>query len=238
MSRQAETDLRHLYWRITTSQAVADKLDLDSTDEDKRILKAAFAVAKTFLISVAVAACFLLLFFLAYFAVTGVFLFSPWAPPLPTVWFPCYSALHTATGANCTAPPPSNPLPKTPLQVRGRYLYSADGETRVRLRCVNWPGHMEAMIPEGLQHRPYWDIAYKIYTAGFNCVRLTYSIQMLNEYILGEYAQVIDRFGDLGLADIGQQVLNTNSWISGLTHIQVFDEIIRELGRQGWSGLV
>ncbi|KAF8303385.1 glycoside hydrolase family 5 protein [Clavulina sp. PMI_390] len=58
-----------------------------------------------------------------------------------------------------------------------RWIVDSTG-ARFKLRCVNWAGHMEANVPEGLQHRPISYIASWIANAGFNCVRLTYSIDM------------------------------------------------------------
>ena len=48
-----------------------------------------------------------------------------------------------------------------PLRVRGRYIVDARG-ARVKLACVNWAGHMEALVPEGLSHRPIADIAAQV----------------------------------------------------------------------------
>ena len=62
-----------------------------------------------------------------------------------------------------------------PLSTSSRWIVDATGE-RVKLRCVNWAGHMEANIPEGLHKQPVENIADKIRDLGFNCVRLTYSI--------------------------------------------------------------
>lgn len=49
-----------------------------------------------------------------------------------------------------------------PLRVRGRYIVDARG-ARVKLACVNWAGHMEALVPEGLSHRPIADIAAQVW---------------------------------------------------------------------------
>ncbi|KAL2181988.1 glycoside hydrolase family 5 protein [Thermothelomyces heterothallicus CBS 202.75] len=66
-------------------------------------------------------------------------------------------------------------LPALPLHSSGRWILDANNK-RVKLRCVNWAAHMETNIPEGLQHRPMDAIADWIAAQGFNCVRLTYSI--------------------------------------------------------------
>ncbi|CAI4211837.1 unnamed protein product [Parascedosporium putredinis] len=59
----------------------------------------------------------------------------------------------------------------------GRWILDAHG-ARVKLRCINWAGHMEANIPEGLHKQPIPYLADWIASAGFNCVRLTYSTDM------------------------------------------------------------
>lgn len=62
-----------------------------------------------------------------------------------------------------------------PLSTSSRWILDADGQ-RVKLRCVNWAGHLEANTPEGLNKQPVSDIAEFVAAQGFNCVRLTYSI--------------------------------------------------------------
>ncbi|KAI1346899.1 glycoside hydrolase family 5 protein [Xylaria sp. FL0043] len=62
-----------------------------------------------------------------------------------------------------------------PLQTSSRWILDADGN-RVKLRCVNWAGHLEANTPEGLNKQSVDYIADFVAAQGFNCVRLTYSI--------------------------------------------------------------
>ncbi|KAI8952356.1 glycoside hydrolase family 5 protein [Xylaria longipes] len=62
-----------------------------------------------------------------------------------------------------------------PLKTSSRWILDADGN-RVKLRCVNWAGHLEANTPEGLNKQPVSYIADFVAAQGFNCVRLTYSI--------------------------------------------------------------
>ena len=64
-----------------------------------------------------------------------------------------------------------------PLSTSGRWIVN-EANSRVKLRCVNWAGHMETMIPEGLHRQSAHQIAKFIAEQGFNCVRLTYSIDM------------------------------------------------------------
>ncbi|KAI0393670.1 glycoside hydrolase family 5 protein [Xylariaceae sp. FL0594] len=62
-----------------------------------------------------------------------------------------------------------------PLSTSSRWILDADGN-RVKLRCVNWAGHLEGNTPEGLNKQPVDRIADFVAAQGFNCVRLTYSI--------------------------------------------------------------
>ena len=65
----------------------------------------------------------------------------------------------------------------TPFHTSGRWILDSENN-RFKLRCVNWAGHGEANVPEGLSHAPVESIVSWISNQGFNCVRLTYSIDM------------------------------------------------------------
>ena len=67
--------------------------------------------------------------------------------------------------------------PKVPLSASSRWIVDAASQ-RVKLRCINWAGHLEANIPEGLHRQTVEHVADWIAAQGFNCVRLTYSIDM------------------------------------------------------------
>jgi endoglucanase len=62
-----------------------------------------------------------------------------------------------------------------PLRTDSRWVLDANGE-RVKLKCVNWAGHMEPNTPEGLHKQSIEYIADFVAEQGFNCVRLTFSI--------------------------------------------------------------
>lgn len=74
--------------------------------------------------------------------------------------------------------------PSVPLSSSGRWILDSNGQ-RIKLRCINWPGHMEANIPEGLHRQTIDYIADWIAGEGFNCVRLTFSIDMTLNPTLG-----------------------------------------------------
>lgn len=49
------------------------------------------------------------------------------------------------------------------------------------LAGVNWPGHVDAMIPEGLQYRSISDIISMAKGVGINSIRLTYATEMIDQ---------------------------------------------------------
>ncbi|KAK3944243.1 glycoside hydrolase superfamily [Diplogelasinospora grovesii] len=79
--------------------------------------------------------------------------------------------------------------PALPLKSSSRWILDAN-DRRVKMRCVNWAGHMEANVPEGLHKQSIDDLAGWIAAAGFNCVRLTYSI----DHALNPGLKVSDSF--------------------------------------------
>lgn len=69
-----------------------------------------------------------------------------------------------------------------PLSTSGRDIIDNAGET-VTYVGVNWPGHMDAMIPEGLQYQSIEYIVSKLKSVGFNGIRLTFSVEMVDQII-------------------------------------------------------
>lgn len=69
--------------------------------------------------------------------------------------------------------------PKLPLHTQGRYIVGKDGK-RVKLACVNWSGANEGKgVPGGLHARKAKHIALTLKQMGFNCVRLPWSVEMV-----------------------------------------------------------
>jgi endoglucanase len=70
------------------------------------------------------------------------------------------------------------PRPAFPLTVSGEHVVDSAG-VPFQFRCANWPGHMESMLPEGIQWAALDDIAVLIVQSGsYNCIRLTYAADM------------------------------------------------------------
>jgi hypothetical protein len=113
------------------------------------------------------------------------------------------------------APPP------LPLKTSSRWILDANNQ-RVKLRCVNWAGHMETHIPEGLQAQSIDHIVDWIAAQGFNCVRLTYSI----DHALNPSLRVADAFtaaaspAGVSVPDMTAlyaRVVTNNPWITATT---------------------
>lgn len=127
--------------------------------------------------------------------------------------------------------------PAVPLSSSSRWIVDSNNE-RLKLRCINWAGHMETNIPEGLHRQSISYIADWISKEGFNCVRLTYSIDMA----LNPGLKVEDSFrkaaGDAGvdegtLMDLYSSAVEHNDFLSGANVIDVFDRVQSELWDRG-----
>jgi len=70
--------------------------------------------------------------------------------------------------------------PNGPFVTSGRNIHDASG-TNVTYAGVNWPGHADVMIPEGLQYQSIETIVTKIKSTGMNSIRLTYAIEMIDQ---------------------------------------------------------
>jgi hypothetical protein len=95
-------------------------------------------------------------------------------------------------------------LPNLPLSTSGRWIIDSGGKI-VTYAGVNWPGHMAAMIPEGLQYQSIENIVGKIKGLGMNSVRLTYATELVDT--------LLDRgnLGDITVRDSLTKALGENN---------------------------
>ncbi|KAM3536302.1 hypothetical protein MY4038_000460 [Beauveria bassiana] len=127
--------------------------------------------------------------------------------------------------------------PAVPLHSSSRWILDRDNR-RVKLRCVNWAGHLEANLPEGLHKQPVSRLADWIASAGFNCVRLTYSIDMaLNpslpvrqSFFAAAAATGADAAGLMALHDAA---VSMNPFLANATVIDAFDAVQAALWDRG-----
>lgn len=118
-----------------------------------------------------------------------------------------------------------------PLQTEGAFIVDQERQP-VHLRCINWPAHMEVMLPEGLQHRSLTDIVSQLYQDRFNCVRLTFAVQMMEEHPTAAIEGFLHLHEELK-EKVLPSLLHHNPWVQGLNRLEVFDRVIDEIGRQG-----
>ena len=71
-------------------------------------------------------------------------------------------------------------FPLRAIEENGIMVIGDASKKRVKLTCVNWAGgHMEEMVPNGLDKQPLDEITSHISDMGFNCVRLNYALDTL-----------------------------------------------------------
>ena len=119
-----------------------------------------------------------------------------------------------------------------PLSASDRWIVDSKG-AHVRLSCVNWPTHMETMLPEGLHHNSANNIAALVAQMGFNCVRLSYSI---------DFALLIPNPASTPTARQSLTKQSLTQLISGFTQhnptlidksvVTAFEAVVKALGKQ------
>ncbi|PHH77207.1 hypothetical protein CDD80_823 [Ophiocordyceps camponoti-rufipedis] len=149
----------------------------------------------------------------------------------------CFAWLGLSLAAEEAASRTSVVKPRVPLSVSSRWIVDAGGR-RVKLRCINWAGHLEANIPEGLHRQSVEHTADWIASQGFNCVRLTYSIDMA----LDSHVRVEDSFrraakaagvDEAAMMRLYATAVDKNRFLAGATIIDVFDRVQSALWDRG-----
>jgi hypothetical protein len=110
-----------------------------------------------------------------------------------------------------------------PLSTSGPNLVDSKG-ARVVYAGVNWPGHLDAMIPEGLQFRSVAQIVTTIKGLGMNVVRLTYATEMVDDALAGRTdakAGFIKALGARNGQTVWSNIAQRNDWRDGMTRLQV-----------------
>ena len=92
-------------------------------------------------------------------------------------------------------------LQPLPLSSSDRWIVDANNN-HVPFVGINWPGAADTMLPEGLGYQSIASIVGKISQTGFNIVRLTFAIEMVDD--------ILDNGGDVTLNEtltnaLGQQ---------------------------------
>lgn len=114
-----------------------------------------------------------------------------------------------------------------PLSRNDRWIVDANNN-HVPFVGINWPGAGEAMLPEGLGYQSIANIVSKISQTGFNAVRLTFAIEMVDD--------ILDNGGDVTLSNtlnialgqangtvmLGKILSNNPQFTANTTRLQVF----------------
>lgn len=110
-----------------------------------------------------------------------------------------------------------------PYSRSGRYIKDSNNNV-VRIAGANWPGHNDAMIPEGLQYDSIAGIVSRIKSLGLNTIRLTFAIEMVDNINSGGDVTIEESFqramGDKGPAVV-EKIFNKNPSLRGKTRAQV-----------------
>ncbi|KNA25696.1 hypothetical protein SOVF_003190 [Spinacia oleracea] len=114
-----------------------------------------------------------------------------------------------------------------PLSTNSRWIIDEEGH-RVKLACVNWASHLELVVAEGLTKQPVDVISKKIKDMGFNCVRLTWPLDLATNDSLAS-TTVRQSFVNAGLLDSISDLQANNPSIVDLSLIDAFQEVVGSL---------
>lgn len=122
------------------------------------------------------------------------------------------------------------------LSTSGRWIVNATGD-RVKLRCAVWAGHLETRIPEGLQHQSADSIAGRLAERNFNCVRLTFSDEMVFEDVPVSFAfeksATRAAIPPTQMIAIYRDVVDKNPALETSTTLGAFGVVIQALEKHG-----
>ncbi|KAF5816024.1 putative cellulase [Helianthus annuus] len=116
-----------------------------------------------------------------------------------------------------------------PLSTSSRWIVDENTGDRVKLACVNWPGHLHVMIPEGLNKRPMKDIVSDIsHKMGFNCVRLTWATYMYTRYSNLTVSESLDRWN---LTATKEGVRKNNPEVLEMSIVEAQNAVVKAMGK-------
>jgi aryl-phospho-beta-D-glucosidase BglC (GH1 family) len=108
---------------------------------------------------------------------------------------------------------------KLPLKTKGQHIVDA-GSKRFKLQCVSWSGAQEKwFVPSGLWQQPASTITTLAKQAGFNCIRIVWSTEMVLR-------------SANGTATVPQQAVSANPGLVGKSPLQVMDAVIASIAQQ------
>ncbi|KFK33555.1 hypothetical protein AALP_AA5G028800 [Arabis alpina] len=121
-----------------------------------------------------------------------------------------------------------------PLSTNSRWIVDDSNHgRRVKLTCINWPSHLETAVAEGLSKQPLDSIADKIFSMGFNCVRLTWPLYLATDESFSGVMTVRQSLRKFRLFEAVSGFQVNNPSILDLPLIKAFQEVVTCLGNHG-----
>lgn len=136
-----------------------------------------------------------------------------------------------------TSSPSYSSWPDTPFTASGRDILSASGQ-KVVYAGVNWPGAADTMLPEGLQYASISEVFGYVKDLGMNVIRLTYAIEMIDDYYDDNPNQtlkgtLVQALGEANGTKVLAQILKKNTqFTEETTRLEVFDAVAAEAAKQ------
>ena len=129
-------------------------------------------------------------------------------------------------------------FPNFPFYTDGRWIRDSTGAIFTYIG-VNWPGAADTMLPEGLQYQSVQTIVGKIKSSGFNSIRLTFAIEMIDQIFenCGKDVPISTAFinalgQENGTKIFGQVLANNPSFNEATTRLQVWVFLLPETQSQ------
>ncbi|KAL0935453.1 cellulase family protein [Colletotrichum truncatum] len=132
---------------------------------------------------------------------------------------------------------PQRDIQPLPLSVNDRWILDAKNQTFAFVG-VNWAGHEQTMLPEGLQYQSIPNIVTKIAEIGFNSVRLTFATQMVDDIVEGGGDVTLkttlqNALGPENGTTVMNQIMKNNPGFNESTkRLEVWNAVADELARQ------
>lgn len=115
-------------------------------------------------------------------------------------------------------------FPNVPFKRENQWVVDSTGANFTYVG-LNWPGHGEAMIPEGLQYQSIQTIVSRIKSLNMNSVRLTFAIEMVDNIKDGGDVTLEKAFntalGNNGSTILADILRNNPQFSSSTTRLQV-----------------
>lgn len=107
----------------------------------------------------------------------------------------------------------------------GREIVNNEGQS-LKLAGVNWPAHLEAMVPEGLQYQSVANIVSQIKTLGMNVVRLTWATEMVDQIVDSGHdvqllSSLVSALGTENGTLIFRNIIAHNPFLANATRLEV-----------------